>query len=67
MKSYKTTIVGALLAAVIAIQPYLTTGEIDVKQLVIAGLIAALGYFAKDNDVTGGTKGQPTINNTPTL
>ena len=36
MKSYKTTIVGALLAAVIAIQPYLKNCEIDIKQLVIA-------------------------------
>lgn len=67
MKNYKTTIVGALLAAVVAIQPLLSTGEIDYKQLVMAALIAALGYFAKDHDVTGGTKGQDTISNPPTL
>jgi hypothetical protein len=60
--SWKTTVVGAILALIIAIQPLIATGTIDWKQVIIAGLIAVLGYVAKDRDVTGGTKqlGTPT-------
>jgi hypothetical protein len=54
--SWITTILGALLALVVAIQPLITTGEINWGQVGIAALIALLGYFAKDANVTGGTK-----------
>jgi hypothetical protein len=54
--SWKTTVIGAILALAVAIQPLLTTGTIDWKQVIIAGLIALLGYVAKDSDVTGGSK-----------
>lgn len=51
MKNWKTTILGALAAIIIAIQPLIETGEINWKSVVIAAAIAALGYFAKDKEV----------------
>jgi len=56
MKSWKTTIVGAILAAIVAIQPILETGIIDWKKIALASVIAIFGYLVKDSDVTGGTK-----------
>jgi len=56
MKSYKTTIIGLLLAICIALQPYFETNEINYKSLVIALLVAILSYFAKDKDVSGENK-----------
>jgi hypothetical protein len=53
MKNWKTTLFGALLAIAVALQPLLTTGSLDWKAIVIAALIAAIGYFAKDAGVTG--------------
>ena len=53
--SWKTTVVGALLAIVIAVQPILATGTIDWKAVILAALVALLGYLAKDSNVTGGT------------
>jgi len=53
MKSWKTTIVGAILAAIVAIQPIVETGVIDWKKVALAALIAVMGYVAKDADVTG--------------
>ena len=53
MKSWKTTVVGAVLAIVVAVQPLLQTGQIDWKAVGLGGLIALLGYFAKDSNVTG--------------
>lgn len=65
MKNWKTTLFGALAAVVIAIQPIIATGTIDWKAVGLAALVAALGYFAKDSNVTGGTASQtssdPTI------
>jgi hypothetical protein len=54
--SWKTTLIGAILAIVVAVQPLIATGKIDWKAVVMAALIAGLGYVAKDSDVTGGTK-----------
>ena len=53
----KSTIIGAILAALVALQPLLTEGgyTFDTKtviKFVIAGLIAALGYVVKDKDST---------------
>jgi hypothetical protein len=53
MKSYKTTIIGAILAVIIAVQPMIETGTIDYKKVGLAAIIALFGYIAKDSDVTG--------------
>jgi len=53
MKNWKTTIVGALLAIVVAVQPYAATGVFEWKQMIVPALIALLGYIAKDAGVTG--------------
>jgi hypothetical protein len=55
MKSNKTTIVGALLAALVAVQPLLDGSgyhfdKATIVRVAIAGLIAGLGYYAKDAD-----------------
>ena len=57
MKS-RTTIIGALLAALIVAQPLLTEAgyvfdKALIVRLVFAGLVAALGYFTKDSDGDG--------------
>jgi len=53
MKSWKTTILGAIAAIFIAVQPLVETGVIDWKAVGLAALIALFGYLAKDADVTG--------------
>lgn len=53
MKNWKTTILGAITAAFVAIQPLIATGEIDWKAVGLAALIALFGYLAKDAGVTG--------------
>ena len=55
MKNYKTTVIGFVLAILTAIQP-LTEDEFvferDMLRYSISILIAALGYFSKDHDIT---------------
>ncbi len=53
MKDWKTTIAGAVLAAVVAVQPIVESGNIDWKDLAFAALIAAFGYLAGDKQTTG--------------
>lgn len=53
MKNWKTTAFGALAAVVIAIAPIMQTGEVSWTAVLLAALVAAFGYFAKDKDVTG--------------
>lgn len=48
LKNYKTTAMGFSLAVLICVQPVLTTGEVDWKQVIVGALIGALGFFAKD-------------------
>ena len=55
MKNWKTTLFGCLAAVVLAIQPILATGHIDWTKLILAVLLAAFSFFAKDANVTGGT------------
>ena len=55
MKNWKTSLCGCLAAVMIAIAPILQTGQVDWKAVVIAGLVAAFGFLAKDFNVTGGT------------
>jgi hypothetical protein len=50
MKNWKTTLVGSVLAAIVAIQPIVETGSIDWKQLGYAALIAVFSYIVKDHD-----------------
>ena len=54
--SWKTMLLGALLAIVVAVAPIIQTGAVDWKAVGMAALIALLGYFSKDKDVTGGTR-----------
>lgn len=58
MKSWKTTLSGCLVAVFVAIQPIIETGVIDWKKVILAGLIAAFSFVAKDSNVTGGTTQQ---------
>ena len=53
MKNWKTTVLGAVAAGIVAIQPIVATGEVDYKALVYAFLIAAFGVVAKDFNVSG--------------
>ena len=53
MKNWKTTLIGAIMAVVVAVYPIVETGNIDWKSVGMAALIAALGFFAKDFDKTG--------------
>lgn len=56
MKNWKTTIIGIVLASMIAIQP-LADGNVNLKKdwhrFTLAIGIAVFGYFAKDKNVTG--------------
>jgi hypothetical protein len=55
MKNYKTTILGAALAAISFIAQYQTNGGSldDWKLWAIPAIMAALGYAAKDAGVSG--------------
>lgn len=55
MKNWRTSLIGCLIAIVVAVQPMITTGLIDWKQIGFAALIAAFGFISKDANVTGGT------------
>ncbi len=48
LKEWRTTIVGAVGAGVIAILPILQTGEVSWRSIDTAFTFAALGYFSKD-------------------
>lgn len=56
MKNWRTTVVGALLAIAVAVQPFATTGVFEWKQMLIPALIALLGFISKDAGVTGDRK-----------
>lgn len=55
MKNWKTTVIGALLAAVTAVATYQANGGDlgDWKLWVLPALLAGLGWLAKDAGVTG--------------
>lgn len=58
MKNYRTTLIGAVLAALSFLGIYQTNGG-DLahwQQWLVPALIAALGYVAKDAGVTGSLK-----------
>ena len=58
-KSWRTTLIGALLAISVAVQPLIETGVMDYRRLVLAALIALFGVLSKDAGVSGtGTTGE---------
>jgi hypothetical protein len=61
MKNWKTTIVGVIGAAGLAVFQLISTGSLDPKTLIIAAVVAGMGLLAKDHDVTGGTIMQSAI------
>jgi hypothetical protein len=56
MKNWKTTVLGAIAAAFIAIHPLISTGEVDWKAVGIAAVVALFGYLTKDAGVSGTQK-----------
>lgn len=56
MRNWKTTIIGAIGAVFTVVWPYFQTGNVDIKDAVSAGVLALLGYLAKDAGVTGTEK-----------
>lgn len=52
--SWKTTILGILTAIANVCLPMLAGGKVEPKDFAISAGIAALGYFSKDHNVTGG-------------
>jgi hypothetical protein len=50
MKPWITTLIGCLIAGLVAAQPILESGHVDVKALALAVLIAVFGYFTKPID-----------------
>ena len=54
MKSIKTTVAGAILAVLVAIQPILDGSgyhldAASIGKIIFAGALAALGYLAQDH------------------
>lgn len=54
MKNWKTTLLGLLTAILNVVLPALASGQVALKDVGVSAGIAALGYFAKDSNVTGG-------------
>lgn len=55
MKDSKTTIMGAILAALIAVQPMISGDGYHwntktIVQMAFAAIVAGLSYYAKDKD-----------------
>jgi len=55
MNNWKTTLIGAVGGALIAVQPLLATNTVDWKAILTGFVVALFGAFAKDFNVTGGT------------
>jgi len=53
MKNWKTTLIGAIGAVASVVLPLVQSGAVTVKDGVIAGVMALLGFFAKDAGVSG--------------
>jgi hypothetical protein len=48
MTNWKTTLTGAILAIIVAVQPIIETGVIDWEKIAFASVIALFGYLTKD-------------------
>ncbi len=55
MKNWKTTLIGIGGAIALGTVSMVQTGKISLNDWVIMAITAALGFFAKDKNVTGGT------------
>ena len=53
MKNWKTTIIGAIIGGLVAIQPLFDGSDFTVTQLLTAFAIAAFGVVSKDFNVSG--------------
>lgn len=53
MKSWKTTLAGAVGAAAITLHDIYATGEVSWQSAITAVVMAVVGYLAKDKNVTG--------------
>ena len=51
--SWLTTLVGCIGAVATAVLPLLKTGTVDANTLITSIVLALLGIFAKDYNVTG--------------
>jgi len=56
LKNWKTTVLGALIGGLIAIEPLISNGGVDAKQLIMGFLVAALAAVSKDFNVSGDGK-----------
>lgn len=54
MKNWRTTLSGVLGAVLIVVADFLQRGVFDIKTIITAAAIAAIGILAKDLNVTGG-------------
>jgi len=53
LANWKTTLVGIVGAVFSVVWPLVSTGGVDIKDVISAGVLAILGYLAKDAGVTG--------------
>lgn len=53
MKNWKTTLAGVFGAAVQVVVPLVQTGQVGWQALLVAAGMAAMGYFAKDFNISG--------------
>jgi hypothetical protein len=71
MKNWKTTLAGAIPGLIIffySLLESLKAGQaFDFRDMLLGLGLTMLGFLAKDLNVTGGNKSQPTVNNPPTL
>lgn len=71
MKNWKTTLLGFLGGMAMLFGPRLngdtTAPAITLGNAAQAAVMVLLGLAAKDHDVTGGSKVQPTVDNPPVL
>ena len=58
MINFKTTIIGIIGAIVVAVLPLLQGATLDWKNIATAAVLAGLGWFSKDHDVSGGARQQ---------
>lgn len=62
--SWKTTLIGLLSAVCLFLLPILKSGRMpNSQEILMAIVVAFLGCFAKDHDVTGTTKNKTTDSN----
>ena len=64
MKNWKTTLIGALIAALMVAFNLYQTGTVDIKTILIAAGFTFLGIVSKDFDKTG-LPGDPNITSAP--